>query len=106
MSAAAPESTIERLEGIIIGSAGTPYVGGQFAIKISIPARYPFEPPKVSYEDANLCLSPALYQSHALENYIPSFVSHTFYLSSSEENFVFIIIPLGPVHHSNLSSKC
>lgn len=34
----------------IIGSEGTPYHGGVFDLTVTIPDRYPFEPPKVVFK--------------------------------------------------------
>ena len=38
---------LTELEGSITGPADTPYEGGFYQISISIPAGYPFEPPKM-----------------------------------------------------------
>lgn len=32
---------------VIQGAEGTPYAGGCFRLQLSVPQRYPFEPPKV-----------------------------------------------------------
>ena len=32
---------------VIQGAAGTPYANGRFRLRLSMPQRYPFEPPKV-----------------------------------------------------------
>eukprot|EP00088_Acartia_fossae_P053266 TRINITY_DN6051_c0_g1_i10.p1 TRINITY_DN6051_c0_g1~~TRINITY_DN6051_c0_g1_i10.p1 ORF type:complete len:185 (-),score=43.43 TRINITY_DN6051_c0_g1_i10:276-830(-) len=38
---------LDQLEAIIFGPAGSAYQGGAFKLDISVPDRYPFEPPKV-----------------------------------------------------------
>ena len=40
------ENTVERIEGIITGPEDTPFVGGCFKVRITLPERYPFEPPQ------------------------------------------------------------
>lgn len=40
---------LTELEGSITGPADTPYEGGFYQISISIPAGYPFEPPKMKF---------------------------------------------------------
>mmetsp|Transcript_44913 Transcript_44913/g.141415 ORF Transcript_44913/g.141415 Transcript_44913/m.141415 type:complete len:237 (-) Transcript_44913:82-792(-) len=40
---------IHLLEAVVQGPAGTPYEGGAFKLEISVPDRYPFEPPKVRF---------------------------------------------------------
>ena len=34
---------------MIEGAEGTPYAKGSFRLQLSMPQRYPFEPPKVSF---------------------------------------------------------
>jgi ubiquitin-conjugating enzyme E2 T len=41
--------TLDEVEAIIEGAPETPYAGGRFRIQITIPARYPFEPPLVRF---------------------------------------------------------
>ncbi|KAJ1456893.1 ubiquitin-conjugating enzyme/RWD-like protein [Pelagophyceae sp. CCMP2097] len=41
---------MHQLSGTIYGPEGTPYQGGVFHIDISIPAGYPFEPPKMKFQ--------------------------------------------------------
>ena len=36
-----------RPTAVIQGAEGTPYAGGSFRLQLSVPPRYPFEPPKV-----------------------------------------------------------
>uniref|UniRef100_H2ZDB6 Ubiquitin-conjugating enzyme E2 T n=1 Tax=Ciona savignyi TaxID=51511 RepID=H2ZDB6_CIOSA len=43
------ENKINVLRAQIIGSDETPYDGGIFSIEVSIPDRYPFEPPKAKF---------------------------------------------------------
>ena len=43
------ESRIDQLEASLIGPSSTPYSGGVFKLEISIPERYPFEPPKLRF---------------------------------------------------------
>eukprot|EP00048_Salpingoeca_helianthica_P018045 m.240399 g.240399 ORF g.240399 m.240399 type:complete len:213 (+) comp23364_c0_seq1:12-650(+) len=40
---------IDKLQASILGAAGTPYEGGEFRLELAIPAKYPFEPPKVRF---------------------------------------------------------
>ena len=40
---------LDRLEGQLVGPEGTPYAGGVFRLEVAVPARYPFEPPKVRF---------------------------------------------------------
>jgi ubiquitin-protein ligase len=40
---------LRHLKGSIAGPPGTVYEGGLFEIDITIPANYPFEPPKMKY---------------------------------------------------------
>lgn len=44
-----PSSSLEHFEAQIVGGQSTPYKGGVFHLDISIPERYPFEPPKVKF---------------------------------------------------------
>ena len=39
----------DRLEAQITGPEETPYCEGSFHLEISVPPRYPFEPPKVRF---------------------------------------------------------
>lgn len=43
------DNDVTHLEAQIFGGEGTPYSGGVFKLEITIPDRYPFEPPKVQY---------------------------------------------------------
>nr|XP_002130052.1 ubiquitin-conjugating enzyme E2 T-like [Ciona intestinalis] len=43
------ENQINVIHAQIIGSDGTPYAGGIFSIEVSVPDRYPFEPPKARF---------------------------------------------------------
>ena len=43
------DSRIDLLEASLIGPPGTPYADGVFKLEISIPERYPFEPPKLRF---------------------------------------------------------
>ena len=45
----ANESDAREVEAIVCGAEGTPYEDGRFKLALSIPLRYPFEPPKVHY---------------------------------------------------------
>ena len=46
---AATAGAVEQLKACIVGSSGTAYEGGEFYVEIGIPAKYPFEPPKVRF---------------------------------------------------------
>merc|ERR1712000_752512 len=41
--------SISNIEATIEGTKGTPYEGGNFKLNITIPQRYPLEPPKVRF---------------------------------------------------------
>lgn len=41
--------TLDRLEAVIQGSTGSPYENGSFHIDITVPNRYPFEPPQMKF---------------------------------------------------------
>ena len=41
--------TMLALVAVVQGADGTPYAGGHFRLQLSVPARYPFEPPKVQF---------------------------------------------------------
>ena len=43
------EDDSREVEAVVVGADGTPYADGQFRLQLSIPQRYPFEPPKVHY---------------------------------------------------------
>ena len=45
----ADEDRIDKLQAQIVGPPDTPYAAGVFRLEIDIPARYPFEPPKVRF---------------------------------------------------------
>ena len=49
ISAWAREDNSSELEAVVQGVDGTPYAGGHFRLQLSIPLRYPFEPPKVQF---------------------------------------------------------
>ncbi|DAZ93826.1 TPA: hypothetical protein N0F65_009334 [Lagenidium giganteum] len=42
--------SLEHLIGTIYGPPGTPYAGGIFHLEITIPSKYPFEPPKIRFD--------------------------------------------------------
>jgi ubiquitin-conjugating enzyme E2 D len=44
------KESLTSWKAIIIGPVGTPYDGGKFNLMIDIPAKYPFEPPKITFE--------------------------------------------------------
>ena len=50
ISAHLKEDNLFEWEASIQGPPGTPYEGGTFILDLSIPARYPFEPPKVTFK--------------------------------------------------------
>ncbi|XP_077947182.1 ubiquitin-conjugating enzyme E2 T isoform X2 [Gasterosteus aculeatus] len=43
------EERMDELRAQIVGGAGTPYEGGLFSLEITVPERYPFEPPKMRF---------------------------------------------------------
>lgn len=43
------EDDSREIEAVVVGAEGTPYADGKFRLQLSIPQRYPFEPPKVHY---------------------------------------------------------
>ncbi|KAM9343448.1 ubiquitin-conjugating enzyme E2 T isoform 2-T2 [Pholidichthys leucotaenia] len=43
------EDKMDDLRAQIVGGPGTPYEGGLFSLEISVPERYPFEPPKMRF---------------------------------------------------------
>lgn len=45
----AKNETLDRLEAVVQGSVGSPYENGSFHIDITIPNRYPFEPPLLKF---------------------------------------------------------
>ena len=49
ISAWAREEDSREVEAVVTGVEGTPYADGRFRLLLSIPQRYPFEPPKVHY---------------------------------------------------------
>ena len=49
ISAWASGDSLSELEAIICGAEGTPYASGRFRLQLSMPVRYPFEPPKVQF---------------------------------------------------------
>ena len=49
ISAWACGDSLSELEAIICGAEGTPYANGRFRLQLSMPVRYPFEPPKVQF---------------------------------------------------------
>ena len=49
ISAWARDDSMSELEAVVHGAEGTPYANGRFRLQISMPARYPFEPPKVQF---------------------------------------------------------
>ena len=50
VSAHLKEHNLFEWEASIQGPPGTPYEGGTFALELSFPARYPFDPPKVTFK--------------------------------------------------------
>ena len=49
ISAWAKEEDSREIEAVVEGAEGTPYANGRFRLQLSMPQRYPFEPPKVHY---------------------------------------------------------
>ncbi|KAL1511172.1 hypothetical protein AB1Y20_005988 [Prymnesium parvum] len=49
VSAWMQEDDASELDATIEGPEGTPYARGLFKLRLSIPPRYPFEPPKISF---------------------------------------------------------
>jgi len=45
----AHEDDAREIEAVIEGAAETPYAHGRFRLRVTMPQRYPFEPPKVHY---------------------------------------------------------
>ena len=43
------EDSLREIDAVICGAEGTPYAGGHFKLQLSMPQRYPFEPPKVLF---------------------------------------------------------
>lgn len=43
------EDTIDVLEAKLIGPSGSPYENGLFTIEITVPDKYPFEPPQFKF---------------------------------------------------------
>ena len=48
-SAWAAGDSVHELEAVIQGADDTPYAKGCFRLRITVPQRYPFEPPKVHF---------------------------------------------------------
>ena len=48
-SAWAASDSVHELEAVIQGADDTPYAKGCFRLRITVPQRYPFEPPKVHF---------------------------------------------------------
>ncbi|KAG8461302.1 hypothetical protein KFE25_010489 [Diacronema lutheri] len=46
------ESKLTELEAVLAGPEGSPYESGLFRLDITLSARYPFEPPKVTFRTA------------------------------------------------------
>lgn len=44
------DSSMDRLEGELVGAKETPYEGGVFRLHVSIPNEYPFKPPSVQFK--------------------------------------------------------
>jgi len=49
ISAWAQEDNFQEIEAVIEGADETPYAKGSFRLQLTVPQRYPFEPPKVSF---------------------------------------------------------
>merc|ERR1711860_282720 len=45
----ASEDRLDELEASLIGPDESPFEGGVFSLKVTIPERYPFEPPNVQF---------------------------------------------------------
>ena len=43
------DDRIDQLLAQIVGADETPFAGGIFLLEVSVPDRYPFEPPKVRF---------------------------------------------------------
>ena len=43
------ESNVNELDAVIVGANETPYAKGSFKLRLTVPQRYPFEPPKVCF---------------------------------------------------------
>lgn len=43
------DDKIDCFEANIIGPAGTPYAGGVFKTEITLPEKYPYDPPKIRF---------------------------------------------------------
>eukprot|EP00316_Scyphosphaera_apsteinii_P004983 CAMPEP_0119322596 /NCGR_PEP_ID=MMETSP1333-20130426/58656_1 /TAXON_ID=418940 /ORGANISM="Scyphosphaera apsteinii, Strain RCC1455" /LENGTH=266 /DNA_ID=CAMNT_0007329863 /DNA_START=34 /DNA_END=835 /DNA_ORIENTATION=+ len=50
ISAWTSEDNASELEAVIQGAENTPYAKGSFRLHISVPPRYPFEPPKIHFK--------------------------------------------------------
>ncbi|XP_069840661.1 ubiquitin-conjugating enzyme E2 T-like [Dendropsophus ebraccatus] len=40
---------MDELRAQVVGGPGTPYEGGVFSLEVTVPDRYPFEPPRVQF---------------------------------------------------------
>ncbi len=40
---------LDQLEAIVLGPEDSPYAGGAFKLDVTVPERYPFEPPVVNF---------------------------------------------------------
>ena len=44
------EDRLDQFSGAILGPANTPYEGGVFQVKITIPVDFPFSPPEIRFQ--------------------------------------------------------
>jgi len=43
------DDSIDSIDGLITGPEDTPFEGGCFKVKVTVPERYPFEPPQILF---------------------------------------------------------